>query len=199
MKSVIPLLIFGLAAIAAVAEEVADAPATTNPQVVLETSLGNIVLELDAERAPKSTANFLGYVDSGHYDGTIFHRVIRSFMVQGGGFTPDLKQKKTGEPVPNEADNGLDNVRGSIAMARTMDPNSATAQFFINTVDNAALDHRSKDVRGWGYAVFGRVVEGMEVVDAIEGVKTGTRARYRDVPVEDVVIKAAKRVAAPAE
>jgi peptidyl-prolyl cis-trans isomerase B (cyclophilin B) len=158
-----------------------------NPQVIIETSMGKIVLELYPDKAPKTVGNFLAYVKSGHYNGTVFHRVIPKFMIQGGGFTPDMKQKPTGQQITNEADNGLKNNRGTIAMARTQAPHSATAQFFINTVDNDFLNHRGKDQRGWGYAVFGRVVEGMDVVDAISQVKTGTKGRFRDVPVEAVV------------
>ena len=159
-----------------------------NPQVAIETSKSKIVLELYADRAPKTVDNFLVYVKSGHYDDTIFHRVIPNFMIQGGGFTPDMKQKPTKKPITNEADNRLKNNRGTIAMARTQDPHSATAQFFINTADNDFLNHRGKDPRGWGYAVFGQVVGGMDVVDAISKVKTGTRGGFRDVPVEPVVI-----------
>lgn len=159
-----------------------------NPQVTIETSKGKIVLELYPDKAPKTVENFLVYVNSGHYDDTIFHRVIPNFMIQGGGFTPNMKQKPTKKPVTNEADNGLQNNRGTIAMARTQDPHSATAQFFINTVDNDFLNHRGKDPRGWGYAVFGQVVRGMDVVDAISKVKTGTRGGLRDIPVEPVVI-----------
>jgi peptidyl-prolyl cis-trans isomerase B (cyclophilin B) len=157
-------------------------------RVALETSKGRIVIELDGKRAPKSAANFLAYVRAGHYDGTIFHRVIRGFMVQGGGFDAEMRQKPTSPPVENEADNGLKNERGTVAMARTNDPHSATAQFFVNTVDNRPLDFRSKSAQGWGYAVFGRVVEGMEVVDAIEGVRTTSHGPFRDVPAETVTI-----------
>ena len=166
-------------------------PAPSRPRVKIETSLGTLVLELDAERAPRTVENFLGYVRAGHYDGTVFHRVIRNFMVQGGGFDADMRQKSTGKSIENEATNGLKNERGTIAMARTSDPHSASAQFFINTVDNRPLDHTSKTEAGWGYAVFGRVVEGMSVVDAIEAVKTTTRAPHRDVPAEPVVIRRA--------
>jgi len=166
--------------------EPAKAPA--NPKVVLETSMGRIVVELDAAKAPKTVANFLGYVKSGHYDGTVFHRVIPGFMIQGGGMTADLGEKKTGAPIPNEADNGLKNERGTLAMARTSDPNSATAQFFINTVDNKFLNHSGKTMQGWGYAVFGKVVEGMETVDKIAGVKTGNKGPYQNVPIEPVTI-----------
>ncbi|MBK8014966.1 MAG: peptidyl-prolyl cis-trans isomerase [Deltaproteobacteria bacterium] len=161
--------------------------------VILSTSMGDISLELDQEKAPKTVANFLAYVKSGHYDNTVFHRVINGFMIQGGGFTTDLKQKSTKAPVGNEADNGLKNVRGSIAMARTSDPHSATAQFFINVVNNTSLDHTEKSTRGWGYTVFGHVTKGMDVVDKIKAVKTGARGPFgSDVPLTDVVIKSAK-------
>jgi len=172
----------------------APAPA---PRVALETSKGAIVLELDAEHAPRTVENFLAYVDAGFYDGTIFHRVIAGFMIQGGGFDAGMSQKKTRAPIANEADNGLKNRRGTIAMARTGDPHSATAQFFVNSVDNRPLDHTSKDARGWGYTVFGKVVEGMDVVDAISSVATTTKPPFADVPVETVTILKATRVAAP--
>jgi len=165
-----------------------ETPPPTPPRVALETSLGTIVLELDPGKAPKTVENFLGYVRKGQYDGTIFHRVIRNFMVQGGGFDADMNQKPVGAPIRNEANNGLKNLRGTIAMARTMDPHSATAQFFINTVDNRPLDYTAQTTEGWGYAVFGRVVEGMEVVDAIEGVRTGRRGPHGDVPIEPIVL-----------
>ena len=167
------------------------------PVVRLETTRGNIVLELDREKAPKTVDSFLALVESGFYDGTVFHRVIKGFMVQGGGLTEDMNQKPTGAPVTNEADNSLKNVRGSIAMARTQDPHSATSQFFINTVDNAFLNHSSKTLSGWGYCVFGRVVEGMDVVDAIEASPTTTQGMYTDVPVEPIVINEASVVPAP--
>ena len=157
--------------------------------VQMDTSAGSMKIELDDERAPLSTANFLAYADSGHYDGTIFHRVIKGFMLQGGGFAPGMKQKATVEPIRNEAANGLKNKRYTLAMARTGDPHSATAQFFINTVDNGFLDFRAENAQGWGYAVFGRVVEGTDVVDRIEGVATGRKAGHDDVPLEDVVIE----------
>ncbi len=163
------------------------------PQVTLETSMGKVVLELYPDKAPESVKNFLEYVDAGFFDGTIFHRVIKGFMIQGGGFTPEMQKKGTREAITNEADNGLKNKRGTIAMARTNDPHSATAQFFINTVDNSFLDHTRKDARGWGYAVFGRVVDGMEVVDAIEKVATGNKGPFSDVPKETVVIQKASR------
>jgi peptidyl-prolyl cis-trans isomerase B (cyclophilin B) len=159
-----------------------------NPQVELETNMGTIVLEVYPEKAPKTVDNFLRYVRWGQYDGTIFHRVIPDFMIQGGGFTPQMKQKLTEMAVENEADNGLKNDRGTIAMARTQDPHSATSQFFINAKNNAFLNHKSKTAQGWGYTVFGKVIKGMEVVDAISKVKTGTKAGMSDVPLEDVVI-----------
>lgn len=159
------------------------------PRVSMETTMGTIVLELDPQKAPKSVENFLHYVHTGTYNGTIFHRVIKNFMNQGGGFTADLQKKETVAPVENEAHNGLKNVRGSIAMARTNQPHSATNQFFINTADNAFLDHKDRSMRGWGYAVFGKVVSGMDVVDAIANVKTGARGPFSsDVPLTDVVI-----------
>ena len=159
-----------------------------NPRVLLSTSHGDIILELDQEKAPISSENFLAYVADGHFDGTIFHRVIPGFMIQGGGFTADMRQKSTKAPIANEADNGLKNGRGTIAMARTSDPHSATSQFFINLTDNAFLDHKGKTPQGWGYAVFGEVVEGMEVVDAIARVATGTSGPHSDVPKEPVVM-----------
>ncbi|WP_119353443.1 peptidylprolyl isomerase [Azohydromonas sediminis] len=156
--------------------------------VEMTTSAGTIRLELDDAKAPQSVANFIDYVNKGHYDGTVFHRVIKGFMIQGGGFEPGMKHKPTGAPIANEAANGLKNERYTIAMARTSAPHSATAQFFINTVDNDFLNFKSETPQGWGYAVFGRVVAGTEVVDAIEGVKTGRRGMHDDVPLEDVVI-----------
>lgn len=161
----------------------------TSKYVKLETSEGNIVVELDITRAPHSVLNFMNYVRNGFYDGTIFHRVIKSFMIQGGGFTPDMKRKQVNAPVINEADNGLKNIRGTIAMARTSDPHSATAQFFINVVDNPFLDHKNKTPRGWGYAVFGHVVEGMNVVDAIRNLRTAPNGPFpSDVPLKTVII-----------
>ena len=159
-----------------------------NKRVKLHTNHGDIVIEVDAERAPKSAANFVDYVAKGHYDGTVFHRVINGFMVQGGGFAPGMQQKPTGAPIDNEAANGLKNAKYTVAMARTNDPHSATAQFFINVADNAFLDHTSPTPRGWGYAVFGKVVSGNAIVDAIEQMKTGTRSGHSDVPLEDVTI-----------
>jgi cyclophilin family peptidyl-prolyl cis-trans isomerase len=156
-------------------------------KVLVETSLGNIVLQLNKEKAPKTVENFLQYVEAGFYNGTIFHRVIKGFMIQGGGFSPDMKKKQTRAPVQNEAKNGLKNKRGSIAMARTSAPHSATAQFFINHKDNTSLDYPSRD--GWGYAVFGEVTEGMDVVDAIAGQKTGRKNGMQNVPSTPVVIE----------
>jgi cyclophilin family peptidyl-prolyl cis-trans isomerase len=164
--------------------------ASEKPHVLVETSLGSFELELYPEKAPKSVANFLDYVNSGFYNGTVFHRVIDGFMIQGGGFTPDYDRKPTNAPIVNEADNGLKNQRGTIAMARTMEPHSATAQFFINVKDNDSLDHTSKTPRGWGYAVFGKVVKGMDVVDKIRQVKTGPGGVFpQDVPQETVLIE----------
>jgi peptidyl-prolyl cis-trans isomerase B (cyclophilin B) len=159
--------------------------------VELHTNHGVIKLELNAEKAPKTVANFLNYVKSGHYDGTVFHRVIDGFMIQGGGFDAAMKQKPTEAPIDNEANNGLKNERGSIAMARTNDPHSASAQFFINVADNDFLNHSSPTPQGWGYAVFGKVVEGLDVVDKIKKVKTGSKGFHQDVPVDDVVIEKA--------
>jgi peptidyl-prolyl cis-trans isomerase B (cyclophilin B) len=162
--------------------------------VQLDTSAGSMTLELDDVKAPKSVANFLAYVAKGHFDGTIFHRVIKGFMLQGGGFDADMKQRECLAPIANEANNGLKNKRYTLAMARTSDPHSATAQFFINTVDNDFLDFRAENTQGWGYAVFGRVVSGTEVVDAIEGSKTGRRGHHDDVPLESVLIQRAVEV-----
>ena len=162
------------------------------PVVKLETSLGDILIELNADKAPKTVENFLQYVNSGYYDGTIFHRVISNFMIQGGGFTEDFQKKPTRAPVINEADNGLKNYRGSLAMARTSDPQSATAQFFINVVDNQFLDYRSPTARGWGYAVFGNVIDGMAIVDKIRNTATGPGGPFpKDVPQSAVIIKKA--------
>jgi peptidyl-prolyl cis-trans isomerase B (cyclophilin B) len=163
-------------------------------KVALETDKGKIVIELYPDKAPKTVQNFLDYVDAGHYNSTIFHRVIPNFMVQGGGMTASMKEKPTKPPVKNEADNGLKNQRGTLAMARTQVPDSATAQFFINTVDNDFLDFKNKTIQGWGYAVFGKVVEGMDVVDAITKVKTANRGGHQDVPVDTVMIIKAERV-----
>jgi len=160
--------------------------------VILHTNHGKITLELDTARAPKTVANFLDYVRAGHFDSTVFHRVIDGFMIQGGGMTSDLQQRPTRAPIENEARNGLKNVRYSVAMARTGDPHSATAQFFINVADNDFLDHRSPDANGWGYCVFGRVVEGSDVVDRIKAVPTGNRGMHQNVPKQDVVIERAE-------
>jgi peptidyl-prolyl cis-trans isomerase B (cyclophilin B) len=172
---------------AAIMGALPTAPGST--MVTLHTTHGDIRLELDAEKAPLTVENFLAYARDGFYDGTIFHRVIDGFMIQGGGMTEDMAQKDTRAPIRNEADNGLSNVMGSIAMARTNDPHSATAQFFINLGDNNFLDHSAPNERGWGYAVFGRVIDGMEVVDAIRRVQTGNRGFHQDVPREAVVIE----------
>jgi peptidyl-prolyl cis-trans isomerase B (cyclophilin B) len=159
--------------------------------VELHTNHGVICIELNAEKAPKTVANFLNYVRKGHYDKTVFHRVIDGFMVQGGGFTADMQQKPTDASVENEAVNGLKNVRGSVAMARTSDPHSATAQFFINVADNDFLNFTAPTSQGWGYCVFGQVVKGLDVIDAIRAVKTGTKGGHQDVPLENVVIEKA--------
>ena len=163
-------------------------------QVDLQTSKGTIRIELDDAKAPLSSRNFLAYVDAGHYNGTVFHRVIPGFMIQGGGFEPGMKQKPTQAPINNEANNGLKNDHYTLAMARTSAPHSATAQFFINTTDNGFLNFKSESPQGWGYAVFGKVVSGQDVVDAIEKVATGSRGGHGDVPTEDVVIVSATRV-----
>lgn len=157
--------------------------------VIIRTTFGEIKLELDAEKAPKTVANFLSYARDGFYDGTIFHRVIDNFMVQGGGFDTSFQQKAVGEPVENEADNGLKNDFGTVAMARTMDPHSATAQFFINVKDNDFLNHSGKNMQGWGYTVFGKITEGSEVLDKIRSVSTTSRDGHQDVPAEDVIIE----------
>lgn len=166
------------------------------PRVRLETDKGTIILELNRAAAPKTVDNFLQYVESGFFNGTIFHRVIKGFMIQGGGLTADMVKKNTLAPIQNEADNGLSNLRGTIAMARTQDPHSATAQFFINTKDNAALNHTATSGRGWGYCVFGKVIEGMAVVDAIENTATGFKAGHQDVPVDAITLKNVTRIKA---
>ncbi len=182
-------LVLGLAGLATAQDAPkASTPASAAPRVAFETSKGRIVLELSPDKAPKSVANFLQYVKAGHYNGVIFHRVIDGFMIQGGGFTADMTQKPAQAPIQNEADNGLRNDRGTIAMARTGDPHSASAQFFINTVNNDGLNHKSKTPQGWGYTVFGKVVEGMDVVDAIAKVPTGMKKGFADVPVQPVTI-----------
>ena len=162
--------------------------------VQMDTSAGTLRIELDDVKAPLSTANFLSYVNKGHYDGTVFHRVIKGFMVQGGGFEPGMRQKPTDAPIKNEANNGLKNLHYTLAMARTSDPHSASAQFFVNTTDNGFLDFLAENAQGWGYAVFGRVVEGMDVVDRIESVRTGRKGMHDDVPLEDVRIERAIEV-----
>jgi cyclophilin family peptidyl-prolyl cis-trans isomerase len=179
MKSLLAATLMTIAAVAVAA-----------PSVEMRTSAGPIVIELDADKAPVTVDNFLKYTRAGQYDGTIFHRVIDGFMIQGGGFTPLMEEKKTGAPIANEAKNGLKNQRGTIAMARRPDPNSATAQFFINQKDNPSLDYPGHD--GWGYAVFGRVTRGIEVVDRIAGARTGNRGMHRDVPVDPIVIESVK-------
>ena len=161
--------------------------------VLMETTAGNITLALDEENAPETTRNFLEYVDSGFYEGTLFHRVIPGFVIQGGGLTHDMERKPTNPPIRNEADNGLKNRRGTICMARTPDPHSATSQFFINLNDNTNLDHTSPDPRGWGYCVFGEVTDGMDTVDGIAATRTGRRAGHSDVPLEDIVITRVSR------
>ncbi len=160
--------------------------------IILKTNYGEITIELDFDKAPLSSANFLQYVESGFYDGTIFHRVIDNFMVQGGGFEPGMTEKENGDSIENEADNGLANDSGTLAMARTSDPHSATAQFFINVSDNNFLNHKDKTNQGWGYAVFGKVVHGMDVIGKITNCETGTSGGHQDVPVEDVIIESAQ-------
>jgi len=204
-RTILLTLALGTSALAVTAQNAAapaavDKPAatvaTTASKVRLNTNMGPIVIELNAAKAPQTVENFLQYVKDKHYDGTVFHRVINGFMIQGGGFTPELVQKPARAPIANEANNGLGNLRGSVAMARTMDPNSATAQFFINVADNKNLDHVSKDSGyTWGYAVFGKVISGMEVVDAIKGVTTGPKGPLPgDVPTSAVVINSAEIV-----
>lgn len=163
--------------------------------ILLKTNMGDIKVELNHEKAPKTAANFEQYIKEGFYDGVIFHRVIDGFMIQGGGMEPGMKQKQTRATIENEADNGLKNEVGTLAMARTMDPHSASAQFFINVADNDFLNHTGKNTHGWGYAVFGKVVEGMDVVNRIKSVKTGSSMGHQDVPVEDVIIEKAEVIA----
>jgi cyclophilin family peptidyl-prolyl cis-trans isomerase len=173
-------------------QTVSTAPAAgqpANPRVLIETSKGNITVELFPAQAPQSSGNFLNYVNTGFYDGLVFHRVIPNFMIQAGGMTPDMEEKPKNAPIRNEADNGLKNLRGTLAMARTGEPHSASSQFFINVADNAFLNHRGKSFEGWGYAVFGQVIEGMDVVDAIVAVPRGDRGPHGDVPIEPVVMK----------
>jgi cyclophilin family peptidyl-prolyl cis-trans isomerase len=173
----------------AAAEEKAE-----NPMVEVKTNLGSFKIELYPDKAPITVKNFLNYVDKKFYDGTTFHRVIPTFMIQGGGFTADMMKKATGAPIKNEADNGLSNTKGTIAMARTGEIHSATCQFFINVKDNTALDYKDPSARGFGYAVFGKIIEGMETVDKIKGVKTTTKGQYGDVPVKPVTIKSIRRI-----
>ncbi len=180
-----------LSTLAAVAALALPAQAA-NPVVEMKTNKGTIKIELYADKAPKTVENFLKYTEDKHYDGVIFHRVISDFMIQGGGFKPGMTEKETRKSITNEADNGLKNLRGTIAMARTPDPHSASAQFFINVKDNPGLDHKNKTERGWGYCVFGKVVAGMDVVDKIKEVRTGTKGRHGDVPVDDVVIESVR-------
>ena len=163
--------------------------------ILMTTTVGAMTLELDADNAPKTVENFLSYVSNGFYDGTIFHRVINNFMVQGGGFTAEMEQKATQAPIENEANNGLKNGHGTIAMARTQDPHSATAQFFINVQDNDFLNHTGENMQGWGYAVFGKVTDGEEVLDKIRGVQTGSQAGHQDVPVEPIIIESVTLIA----
>ena len=168
---------------------------STNPSVLIETNMGNITIELDAKNAPNTTANFLAYVDDGYFVDTTFHRVIPGFMIQGGGITADMQDKPSSRAaIKNEANNGLKNDRGTIAMARTNDPHSATSQFFINLKDNGFLNHTSESMQGWGYAVFGKVTDGMDVVDAIAAVQTGNKGGHQDVPVETITITGVKRL-----
>jgi peptidyl-prolyl cis-trans isomerase B (cyclophilin B) len=166
--------------------------ASGEPRVMIETSQGKILVELYPGRAPLTVENFLGYVRSGFFDGTVFHRIVPGFVIQGGGFTPEMKEKRGLGPITNEADNGLPNDRGTLAMARTPDPHSASSQFFINLADNSFLNHKGKDFQGWGYAVFGKVIEGMEVVDAVAKVKTTSRGPYQDIPEEPIIFLKAK-------
>lgn len=184
------LLFMGLIAVLVVAGA-GSAFASSTPQVKIETSMGDIVLELNRTKAPKTVDNFIRYVQDGFYDGTIFHRVINSFMIQGGGFDENMSQKDTGSAIQNEADNGLSNAKYTIAMARTNQPHSATAQFFINVENNLPLNHSAKTSNGWGYCVFGRVIQGQDVVDKIKAVPTASRGMHQNVPITPVVIKKA--------
>ncbi len=187
----LPALFFSGAGQAAPTSSNQGTSMSTSPRVSLQTSQGDILIELNAEKAPKTVESFLTYVKEGFYDGTIFHRIINNFMIQGGGFEAGMKQKPTHAPIENEANNGLKNERYTLAMARTADPHSATAQFFINVADNDFLNFTAPTPNGWGYAVFGKVVEGTEVVDKIKGVQTGSKGFHQDVPVTDVVIEKA--------
>lgn len=191
LKKLLVILAGGLS-ILCTGTAISSEPVAGNPIILMETSMGNVKLELHAKEAPISVKNFLSYVESGFYDGTIYHRVIPGFMIQGGGFTNDLKQKQTNPPIRNEAHNGLKNRAGTVAMARTMVVDSATAQFFINVADNGSLDHRDKTQQGYGYAVFGKVIDGMDIVNRITAVKTGMQKGFRDVPETPVVIKSMK-------
>jgi len=189
--------IFGLIFLVSVAMVVSPSESGAgeeNPTVLMETSLGSITIELDQAKAPITVKNFLSYVDEKFYDGTIFHRVIGNFMIQGGGFTADMQQKRVKAPIKNEAGNGLKNMTGTLAMARTNVVDSATAQFFINVVDNDFLDHQNTTSQGFGYAVFGKVIQGMDVVEKIKAVKTGSKMGFSDVPAETVVIKSVRKV-----
>ena len=188
MKRIIPLFL-GVLVLGLFIQGSALAAPKTQPVVKMETNMGNIIIELNEDKAPVTTRNFLNYVESGHYDGTIFHRVIRDFMIQGGGLTSDMNTKKTKAPIRNEANNGLKNRKYTIAMARTMDPHSATSQFFINTTNNSSLDYKASTEADWGYAVFGRVISGKDVVDKIERVATTSRGMYKNVPISPIVIK----------
>ena len=194
LKSLSALLLGSMLCFSAQAATPSQSPAHKGKHnmVKLHTNHGDITIELDAEKAPETVKNFLDYAGSGFYDGTIFHRVIDGFMIQGGGFEPGMKQKKVNAPIKNEAANGLSNDNYTVAMARTSDPHSATAQFFINVTNNGFLNHTAPSGQGWGYCVFGKVVEGKEVVDAIRKVKTGNRSGFQDVPVEDVIITKAE-------
>jgi peptidyl-prolyl cis-trans isomerase B (cyclophilin B) len=192
-RSLASLLAFALLLCFTTGGASAQSAPGASPVVVLTTTLGEIEIELDEAKAPITVKNFLSYVDEGFYDGVIFHRVISGFMIQGGGFTPAMVQKKTHAPIQNEAANGLKNLRGTLAMARTGDPNSATAQFFINHADNDFLNYSAPTPRGYGYAVFGRVTKGMDVVDKIAAVQTTTKGGYENVPVQNVSIVSARR------
>ncbi len=199
--ALILLLAISLCSLFAVSNLAAQgAVASANPQVIIHTNMGDIGLELFADKSPVSVENFLRYANSGFYDGTVFHRVISHFMIQGGGLTPDLQDKPTSEPIVNEAPNGLSNKRGTVAMARTGNPHSATSQFFINVQDNGNLDYTDQNSsRGWGYAVFGKVISGMDVVESIRFVETKTVPPYSDVPVEPVIIESVDVITANAD
>ncbi len=192
MKAISPSIITGVIFALSIGPGLLSAQETANPVVVIETSKGTITAELFKDKAPKSVDNFLAYAKAGFYNGTIFHRVIKGFMIQGGGMTAEMARKETRPPIVNEAKNGLSNAKGTLAMARTSEVNSATAQFFINTVDNARLDNRGDTPDVFGYAVFGKVIEGMDVVEKIEGVATGSRAGHNNVPMENIVIKSVR-------